>query len=85
MKFSAWSWYWIAWFFAAFLAFLVPEIIAIVRKNGQTLSQNIWRMEGFLSPGYNIWHWTAIHILFSGALLLTFIWLIGHFVFHIWV
>ena len=84
---NAWSWYWLAWFVVTFpVAFLVPEMIALASRHPEnTLSAQIWRLEGFL-PGHAgpVWNWTALHILIGGVLAVLLLWLIGHFVLGIW-
>lgn len=81
------SWYWLIWFIVAFpLAFLVPELIALASGHPEnTLSAQIWRLEGFL-PGHAgvVWHWTALHFLIGGVLAILLVWLIGHFTLGIW-
>lgn len=71
--------YWAIWFAAAFGTFIVPETIAIVRNRTQdTLSGAIWKLES-LKAGQGVWQWSAAHFLFTGAFILTTVWLIFHF------
>jgi hypothetical protein len=79
-----WAVYWTWWFILSTGFFLVPETYALVTHHPEdTLSANVWRMENFL-PGQDIVHWTAMHLLFIGVLILIDIWLIGHFGFGFW-
>lgn len=81
---NAWSWYWTIWFAAGFVAFAIPEAIALFGGHAEnTLSANVWRLEQFL-PGDHWYQWTAVHVLLGGALLTLFGWLAGHFVFGLW-
>lgn len=86
-QWNGWSWYWLIWFIVAFpVAFLVPELIALASGHPEnTLSAQIWRLEGFL-PGHAgvVWHWTALHFLIGGVLAILLVWLIGHFTLGIW-
>lgn len=78
---NAWSWYWLGWFFTAFVTFIVPESIALAsRKSYNTLSAQVWRLEG-LQDGQGFSHWTALHFLLGGVLTLVLIWLVFHFLF----
>lgn len=81
---NAWSKYWLTWFFVSFVAFIVPEVWALITGHDEnTLSENVWRLEK-IPTGGSLWHWTALHVLLGGSLLVVLVWLIGHLVFGIW-
>lgn len=81
---NSWSIYWIIWAAIAFVAFIIPETIAIVGRNvGNTLSANIWRLFR-VEPGIPISQWTAAHVLFAVVWIGVSAWLVGHFVFGLW-
>jgi hypothetical protein len=80
--------YWTCWFIGWFIVgFLPVEIYCLIKKNGGTLSETIWWLEGY-RPGQqdfgNILRWNAGHFLFSLTLTVVLVWLIGHFDFRIW-
>lgn len=79
----AWHVYWLIWFAVAFLTFLIPEVWALATNPRRTLSWAVWSMEK-LVPGQSVWAWHAAHLIFTGILILLFLWLIGHFGFGIW-
>lgn len=81
--YHGWHVFWLVWFLVSFCTFLAVEIYALVTDYRRTLSEAIWAMEDF-KPGQSVMHWSALHFLFGGVLLLTFVWLTGHFLFHIW-
>ena len=72
----AWRIYWAIWIVAGFV---VPETIALVRNNSETLSDTIWKWFG-VKNGIPISHWTVLHFF----LLAFMIWLLGHMAFRIW-
>ena len=68
---TKYSWLWVVWG----LLFGVVEYKAIKnKKEGDTLSEHVWKLIGTDTPGRNWHHW-----LFRGALGALFIWLIPHF------
>lgn len=75
--------YWLIWSIFTFLTFIVPEVYALCTNWRNTLSASVWDMEHFV-PGQTFVHWTALHFLFIGMLIVTDLWLIGHFGFGIW-
>lgn len=79
---NAWSWYWTCWAVGSLgVGFLVPECIALFSRHSEnTLSAQIWRMEGVI-PGHSVplSMWSAGHVLLGGMLTLLFLWLIFHF------
>lgn len=82
---NGWSWYWLAWFTVMFpVTFFVPEMYALLTGHSEnTLSAQIWRLEGFV-PGQSVWAWSAVHFLLAGIIGLLLVWLLGHFVLGIW-
>ena len=64
--------------FLCFGFFLAYEIYQLVKGNGGTLSEAIWRREKF-RKGQSIEDWSAGHYLFTGAFIYITIWLIFHF------
>lgn len=83
MNYHGWYVYWSAWFAVSFLSFLAPEIYALCTDPRRTLSAAVWHMED-LVPGQTVWAWHASHLIFTGVLILTFGWLIGHFGWGLW-
>jgi hypothetical protein len=75
--------YWLAWAVVVFLTFIAPEVYALVTNWHNTLSASVWDMERFM-PGQTVAKWTAWHLLFTGMLLVLFVWLLGHFSFGWW-
>ena len=65
---NGWSWYWLAWLVAGFG---VPEGIALATNPRNTLSYQVWNLEG-TGPTFNRF--------FIGAGLL---WLLLHMVFRL--
>jgi hypothetical protein len=79
-----WSWYWLILCGAWFVGFCAVEFPMIATGHGEnTLSAQVWRLEGFL-PGQSVIDWGAAHFLIGGALIVVFLWLIGHFVWGLW-
>lgn len=76
--YHTWNVLWTVWFCASVGSFLAVETYALVTDWQRTLSAAVWRMEDFL-PGQPISKWTAVHLLFIGALVLLDVWLLGHF------
>lgn len=75
--------YW-PWYLAvAFLAFIVPEIYALCTNWRNTLSAWIWNALQ-VQEGQPITAWSALHFISCGAVLVIFIWLIGHLFWHLW-
>jgi hypothetical protein len=67
---DAWGWYWLLWFVLAFVAFAIPEAIAIRTRNKQTLSHHVWEL---LAGPWRV----PVTVLLLG----TFGWLLMHFLF----
>jgi hypothetical protein len=80
---TGWHRYWLIWFVVSFLAFAIPEGIALFTDWRNTLSASIWDLEG-LVPGQPLDKWGTAHVLIGGMLALILIWLIGHLVLGIW-
>ena len=79
-----WSWYWLILCGLWFVGFCMVEFPMLASGHGEnTLSAQIWRLEGFL-PGQTVMHWTALHFLIGGAIALLLVCLLGHFVFGVW-
>lgn len=79
------SHYWLWYVLAAFVAFIVPELYALASGHPEnTLSAQVWRLEGILNRNFPLVQWTAVHFLLGGVFIVAFIWLIGHFTFGIW-
>lgn len=77
---NAWSWYWLGWLLSSFTFFIIPESFALAsRKPENTLSAQIWRLEGAVT-GQPIWQWTAVHFLLGGIIFVFLMWLMLHFV-----
>jgi len=79
-----WSIYWLCWFGATLVAFLVPELYALATGHGEnTLSAQVWELEK-ITPGQHVWQWTALHVLIGGGLTVVLLWLIIHLAWGIW-
>ncbi|HET6909069.1 MAG TPA: hypothetical protein VFH54_07010 [Mycobacteriales bacterium] len=83
MTLHQWHVFWLCWFLGSFGTFLGFEAYALATDWRRTLSAAVWHMEKF-QPGQPITAWTALHLLFIGALIVVDIWLIGHFGWMIW-
>jgi hypothetical protein len=84
----SWHKYWLIWFVLWFVVgFLPVEFYCMAKRNGGTLSETIWWLEGY-KPGdvdfADIAKWTAGHVLFGGVLSLVLLWLVGHFLLRWW-
>lgn len=88
MTVHGWHVWWACWFAVSFFSFLTAETIALIQGKGGTLSGTIWWLEGWKSGRVddfrNVGAWTAGHFLIGGALFVVLLWLIGHFVWHLW-
>jgi hypothetical protein len=81
---NGWSLYWLCWFVASAVTFLVPEIYALASgRPGRTLSAQVWKLES-LQTGQPIWQWSALHWLLGGLFATLLIWLLFHFTLGIW-
>lgn len=80
LKWNWWSFYWIiVWFGVLFLG---PEIWALKNDPRNTLSYQVWHLEGFGLTGLaqNPLHWSFAHYVVAAGV----VWLVGHFVFGLW-
>lgn len=75
--------YWLAWAVVTFLAFLGPEVYALVTNWRNTLSAQVWRMLT-VQAGQPIGQWSAGHFWFAGIYVTATVWLGGHFLFRFW-
>lgn len=75
-----WDLYWLCLIVGWFAFFLPPEIYSMVKKNGHTLSEHMWRWEhlNWAHPAA-FGDWTLIH----WAVAIFFTWLTLHFIFGI--
>lgn len=81
---NSWSTYWLWWAAITFLAFIVPETVALITRHPEnTLSAQVWKLED-LHPGEQLWQWTAAHVLIGGVIAVLLLWLLLHFVLGIW-
>lgn len=72
------SWYWLLWL----LAFLVPELYWLAVNPINTLSENVWSVEGLnLAQPFDLPMWTATHWAIAVLVWLLFGWLSLHFPF----
>lgn len=70
MRWNAWSIYWVVWF----LAFLGPELYALFTHPANTLSWQVWHVEGPLNE------WNFAHYAVSVLVVGLAVFLVGHFV-----
>lgn len=80
LKWNAWSFYWIfVWFL---LGFGLPEFIALRKNPEDTLSYQVWHLEGWGLRGLaqNPLSWSFAHYLVAVGM----VWLLGHFVYGLW-
>lgn len=72
-----WRLYWLGFLL---IGFLVPEVIALVRKQrGDTLSEAVWYWCK-VTPGNTITTWTALHVFVA----LFMLWLFVHLMLGFW-
>jgi len=76
------QWYWPLWLTIVLLAFLVPEIYALITNVRNTLSWWVWDQLD-VSPLATA-PWTAAHLLVFGVWVLMNVWLTGHFFWRRW-
>lgn len=78
-KFTAFGWYWLAWFLAGFM---VPEVYWIINAGKNTLSDNFWAMERMdIAHPFDLAEWTPLHYFFGAVMLVFVVWLFFHLVF----
>jgi hypothetical protein len=66
-----------------FVAIVIPEIIALVTDDQNTLSYWVWT-QLHATAREPMSQWTAVHFLFFGLWLVLVIWLTYHFFLHWW-
>lgn len=72
------SLYWLAWL----IAFIVPELYWVFNNGANTLSDEIWSIEGInLAQPFDFPIWTATHWAVAITVWLLFLWLSLHFPF----
>lgn len=72
-----WRLYWLAFLL---LGFLVPETIALIRRQrGDTLSEAVWYWCQ-VTPGNSLTTWTALHVFVA----LFMVWLFVHLMLGFW-
>lgn len=75
MRLTGWAWYWLAWV----AAFLVPELYWIAVNHANTLSDEVWSLEGLnLRQPFDFPMWTATHWAVAVTVWLLFGWLSLH-------
>ncbi len=76
--------YWSYYLPVVFLLFAVPEGVAIARgRTDDTLSGYIWRMFDVIRS-QPISQWSFQHFAFACMFTSLVVWLLGHFLFHVW-
>lgn len=73
--------YWPWFLIMASIAFLGPEIVALVTHSGNSLSQYIWQILHVPTRGQP-WPHTAAWFLSQGAFITGAVWLVFHFWYH---
>jgi hypothetical protein len=72
------SLYWAGWI----LAFLVPELYWLAVNSANTLSEEIWSIEGLnKAQPFDLPMWTSTHWAVAVTVWLLFLWLSLHFPF----
>lgn len=75
--------YWAIWATLSFLAFAIPEGIALFTHHAEnTLSETMWRVEDLRSG--NPLTWSFAHLAITVMLIVTLGWLVGHFGWGLW-
>lgn len=69
------SLYWLGWI----IAFLVPELYWLAVNSANTLSEEVWSIEGLnrVQP-YDFAMWTSVHWIVALVVWLLFLWLSLH-------
>jgi hypothetical protein len=69
------TWYWLGWV----LAFLGPELYWLAVNSANTLSEDVWSLEGVnLAQPFDFPMWTATHWGVAIVVWLLFLWLSLH-------
>ena len=79
--------FWLCWTLLFLGSFFAKEIPSLIKSDGGTLSEAIWRLESIRGKATPISQWTAGHFLFLGFWLtvgFVWVWLLGHFIFGVW-
>ena len=72
------SLYWLGWI----LAFLIPELYWLAVNSANTLSEEIWSIEGLnKAQPFDFPMWTATHWAVALLVWALFLWLSAHFPF----
>lgn len=72
------TWYWAGWI----LAFLIPELYWLRANSANTLSEEVWSVEGLnLRQPFDFPMWTATHWIVALLVWGLFLWLSLHFPF----
>lgn len=72
------SLYWLGWI----IAFLVPELYWLAVNSANTLSEEVWSLEGInLAQPFDFPMWTATHWAIALTVWVLFLWLSLHFPF----
>jgi hypothetical protein len=72
------SLYWLGWI----VAFLVPELYWLAVNSANTLSEEVWSIEGLdMRQPFDFPMWTATHWTVALVVWLLFLWLSLHFPF----
>lgn len=74
-KLTGFAWYYLAWL----IAFLVPEIYFAITNNANTLSHEVWSIEGLSTRmPYDFGMWSDMHWAIALGVWLLFLWLSLH-------
>lgn len=69
------AWYWLAWL----LAFIIPELYMVFTNAPNTLSDEVWSIEGLnLAQPFDIAMWSSVHWIVAGIVWGLFLWLSLH-------
>jgi len=72
------SLYWLGWI----LAFLIPELYWLAVNSANTLSEEVWSIEGInMAQPFDFPMWTATHWTVALTVWVLFLWLSLHFPF----
>ncbi len=75
---TSFSWYWLAWL----VAFLVPELYWVFANSANTLSAEVWSVEGLnMRQPFDFAMWTDVHWAVACLVWVLFAWLSLHFPF----
>lgn len=79
MRHLTWfSLYWLGWI----IAFLAPELYWVFTNSANTLSEEVWSIEGLnMAQPFDFPMWTSTHWAVAVTVWLLFLWLSLHFPF----